>query len=246
MNNTAVDAFAAEAGLVTDANSPTTLLEATLAISELGLAPGNHVLDLPCGAGRHTFALGDMGLVVTGVDIDTASLAIARRRLCGPAVEFLQMDVRDVFKLGSRFDAVVSYFSCIGYLEDEVADRAAVMAMAQTLKPGGGMLLSTANARAAAPSGLTRANYQADAFAIERTDNYDPLSGRLERRYEINDMRNGSRRLLRHTRRLYLRCEILNLLYQAGIHPVRTLGDYSGGDFIEDASPHAIYVGRRR
>lgn len=38
-------------------------------IAELNLTQGQHLLDIPCGAGRHAIELAKSGFQVTGIDI---------------------------------------------------------------------------------------------------------------------------------------------------------------------------------
>ncbi len=83
--------------------------EVDFLVERLGLEPGDRVLDVGCGPGRHALALAERGMVVTGVDIsrrfvDLANTAAAERDL--PAT-FQRVDAR---RLGfdGTFDAVIS------------------------------------------------------------------------------------------------------------------------------------------
>src|SRR5436853_7596270 len=52
-----------------------TLQEVNFAVRELKLQPGQHILDIPCGFGRHTIELAKRGFNVTGADISETFLA---------------------------------------------------------------------------------------------------------------------------------------------------------------------------
>jgi len=54
--------------------------QARAVVRLLGLAPGARVLDVACGAGRHAFALREIGIEVIGVDLSPALLRAAVRR----------------------------------------------------------------------------------------------------------------------------------------------------------------------
>ena len=43
--------------------------EVDFLLSEFNLQPGQHILDIPCGFGRHTVELAKKGFSITGVDI---------------------------------------------------------------------------------------------------------------------------------------------------------------------------------
>lgn len=62
------------------------------------------VLDAGCGTGRVGIELSTRGIDVVGVDVDASMLATARSR--GPAVEWIESDLRSL-DLGRTFDVVV-------------------------------------------------------------------------------------------------------------------------------------------
>lgn len=76
----------------------------------LAAAPGQRVLDLGCGTGRHAGLLAGQGVRVLGMDQDSAMLAKAR--VDHPALAFIEADARsfDLATLGQHepFDACLS------------------------------------------------------------------------------------------------------------------------------------------
>ncbi len=70
---------------------------------------GKTVLDIGCNAGFYSFQLHERGAVVTGIDHDPHYLEQARfaAEVLEADVEFRQMDVYDVEKLGRNFDYVL-------------------------------------------------------------------------------------------------------------------------------------------
>ncbi len=75
-------------------------------VDVLGLGPGDRVLDVGCGPGRHAHALGRRGIEVVGVDISQRFVDIARRD-APPGVSFERLDAR-ALPYESEFDAVIS------------------------------------------------------------------------------------------------------------------------------------------
>src|SRR5262245_60115403 len=63
------------------------------------LIPGFSVLDLGCGAGRHSKYLACRGFDVTGIDLSAESLKRARAGE-GPNLRFLRQDMRLPFRAG--------------------------------------------------------------------------------------------------------------------------------------------------
>jgi tRNA (mo5U34)-methyltransferase len=71
---------------------------------------GKTVLDIGCNAGFYSLEMKRRGAArVVGIDSDEAYLAQARfaAEVVGAAIEFRQLDVYDVAKLGERFDVVL-------------------------------------------------------------------------------------------------------------------------------------------
>src|SRR5215471_15204345 len=60
------------------------------------LRPGQRILDIACGGGRHSLAMARRGAIVTGIDLGPVAIATAERRAkkAGLRVEFVQTDVR--------------------------------------------------------------------------------------------------------------------------------------------------------
>ncbi|MCQ4349644.1 MAG: class I SAM-dependent methyltransferase [Sulfolobales archaeon] len=80
---------------------------------------GRDVLDVPCGIGRISHSLSELGYNVVGVDISERLLEVAKAR--SPKVTFLKGDMRrlkDV--IGDRkFDLVINIFNSLGYYSEE-------------------------------------------------------------------------------------------------------------------------------
>lgn len=75
------------------------------------------ILDMGCGTGNHDLPLATRGYEVTGLDLSSDQLTVARRKAdaAGLAVRFVRGDMRS-FDLGRPFDAAVCMFGAFGYL----------------------------------------------------------------------------------------------------------------------------------
>jgi SAM-dependent methyltransferase len=136
-----------------------TAQEVAYLIDALGLHPGDTVLDVGCGPGRHAHALAERGMLVHGIDISQRFVDLATANAPVGAT-FERMDARDLVSqpdLAARCDAVICL--CQGAFglmtrtaenetDDDVADDDVVVlsGIARALRPGGRLALSAFNA----------------------------------------------------------------------------------------------------
>lgn len=115
----------------------------TVEFDHLQVAPGHRVLDLGCGAGRHTYAALERGANVTGVDLDGELLVqVAEMSFAliegghvppGATAAFIEGDATRLPFADASFDRVI-----VSEVLEHVPDDAAAMAeVARILKPDG-------------------------------------------------------------------------------------------------------------
>ena len=183
----------------------------------LGVAPGDRILDAPCGHGRIANALAGEGFRVTGVDnsrpfLDLAAASAAKR---GVEVDYLEGDLRDL-PVDGPFDAVVCWFTSFGYFDD--ADNRRVLAeFARVLPPGGRLGIEMMHhdgfVRRFSPAPASSMVQRGDDVMIDTT-RFEPSTGR-----SITDRivhRQGSVRRSRHEVRLPTVPEFTEWLGEAG------------------------------
>jgi SAM-dependent methyltransferase len=124
--------------------------EVAFLVDELDLRPGQRVLDVGCGPGRHARALGERGIEVVGVDIAQRFVDLAR--IDAPdGVTFDRLDARDL-PFDAEFDAVISLCQGAFGLAGGAAatgpdpDGAVLDGMARALRPGGRLAVSAFSA----------------------------------------------------------------------------------------------------
>ena len=112
-----------------------------------GLQPshGASVLDLGCGAGRHSKYLASKALEVTGMDLAAASIREAKKSEQS-RLRFLRHDMRVPFGR-SVFDYVFNFFTSFGYFDEPREHTAVVRNIATSLRDGGRLVLDYLNVR---------------------------------------------------------------------------------------------------
>lgn len=208
----------------------------------LHLRPGTRVLDLACGAGRHSIELAKRGYAVVGYDLSTALLRVARAaaRKVSVRVKFVRGDMRDLPYRG-EFDAVVNLFTSFGYFEQPGEDRKVLAGVARALKPRGKFLMERFNRESLAtvlPSQSWRV--RDDGSVILYEDTFDILHGRYETRQIVID-RTGTRE--HHASvRAYTFPELKELLDGAGVHVHRVLGGLDRSPYTASSRRIVVYA----
>jgi len=190
----------------------------------LHLRKGSRILDVACGAGRHTIGLAKRGYRVTGFDLSRALLAEARKaaRRAQAKATFVQGDMR---RLGYRnaFDAAISMFTSFGYFDRPEEDRLVLRGIARALRPRGKFLMELFN-RDSLVATLPNQSWQArdDGAVVLEDASFDLLRGRFETRQIVID-RKGTREFTASVR-AYTLAELKEMLDSVGLFVHRALG----------------------
>ncbi|MFN0059522.1 MAG: class I SAM-dependent methyltransferase [Planctomycetota bacterium] len=216
--------------------------EVRFAVDALGLAPGAHVLDLCCGAGRHFRELRARALRVVGLDRSRPLLAAARRALGGGA-ELVEADMRRL-PFASAFDAVFLFFTSFGYFRTDDDNRRVLVEIARVLRPGGALLLDIAD-KASLVRGLVPASRrELDGRVIEESRRITADGKRVEK-LACMTLSDGGVKRFGESVRLYDREELAGEFRAAGLRLDRCYGDFDGSEQRPGISPRLIAIARR-
>lgn len=215
--------------------------EAAAVIRMLQLEPGQKILDLACGFGRHSIVLAERGFSVTGYDLSESFLKKARDLADSLAVglELTRGDMRDIPYEG-EFDAVINMFTAFGFFENEEEDLKVLMGVYKALKPGGQFLMDVVNREYALTQTLRRRWTQENGMYMLEERFFDYFRSRMELVNKLI-LTTGEIKEATYSIRLYTLTEMLDLFNAAGLVLTDVYGDF-GGDFYNADSPRMILV----
>lgn len=105
--------------------------------------PGETLLDLACGKGRHALAFAKHNLDVTGVDLSKESI-IHAQRYEQENLHFFVHDMRNIFRV-NYYNYVCNLFTSFGYFQKPNDNLLAAKSIFVSLKPAGIFLIDFVN-----------------------------------------------------------------------------------------------------
>lgn len=108
----------------------------------LALPKTHHIVDLPCGKGRHSIYLNSLGYQVTGADLSKNSIEFAKQF----KTETLHFEVWDMRKpYENKYNAIFNLFTSFGYFVEDEDDILVLQNMKNGLKKGGVLVFDFLN-----------------------------------------------------------------------------------------------------
>jgi len=198
----------------------------------LGLRQGSKLLDLFCGAGRHSIELARRGCASTGIELNPEYLELARQAAKGMVhpPNFIQGDVRSV-DFGKGYDAAIVMFQSFGYFSD-AEDRLVLRKVFEALKPGGRFLIEILNRDWILKNYAEVQDTVIDGIRVVEQRKFDPLTSRNNftiRRYEA-----GGIVTKRGSWRLYPAYEMKNILEGIGFRFAGGYADLGKAPLMQD------------
>jgi SAM-dependent methyltransferase len=211
--------------------------------SRLGLKPGIHIADLPCGPGRHSKTFAELGAQVTGLDLSWVMIDHAEKLAANliPRPRFLKGDLR-VLPFASEFDLVVNLFTSFGYFEDEPNNEQVFSELSRVLIPSGTLLIDVINPPWLldhfTPENLIKTS------SLEAVIHKELIHGGRRITKQIHLTHNGESRDIVEAVNLYDTEDLNSLAARHGLVPFDLWGNYDGAPYTEN-SPRLVFLARK-
>jgi SAM-dependent methyltransferase len=214
--------------------------EADLAVAllraNLPWRAGLRILDVGCGAGRHTRALAAAGGQVTGIDLSRALLSRAQK--CTGA-SFARADMRRLPVRAGTMDLVVNLFTSFGYFSSDAEHAEVLTAMIQTLRPQGWFAIDFLHAATVIEALVPEADMVLAGTPVHVTKRLSDDHRSVEKTIRLADGRSFVERV-----RLFTPTDLQRMIEEAGAGVRCRFGDYAGGP-LSAGAPRAILLAER-
>ncbi len=213
------------------------------------LPPGARVFDQGCGPGRLIAPLRQVGAIVEGIDLVPSYIEQARSRAVAVGLDPAGFRVGDIACDTSQepVDLVISWWTCLGYADDDAANALPLARALESLCPGGAYAIDTLHTpgvlRGFLPETRSETPTPDGPLRLHRLSRLDVENGVLHKRWTWTLPGGRTREI--HTRlRLYMPHEWRRMLEAAGFADVRAFGDLDAQPLGPD-SPRLILLARR-
>lgn len=214
--------------------------ELELLVETLEFGPGDRVLDVFCGYGRHALPLARMGTDVVGVDISTESIdelqKEAKRKkapLLALVADFMAIDPITVGEPGSFRAAYCLGNSFCFFPRPQM--QAFLQRVADYLEPGGRWLVHSNMVAESFLPGFQEFAWLpvGDTLRVLAEHQYDPMNSMVEQRltyYRHSDKAVETAHRTAHYY-IYTIAELLGMMTLAGLQPLTCYGTADGDDY---------------
>jgi SAM-dependent methyltransferase len=203
------------------------------------------ILDLACGAGRHSIELARRGYRVVGIDFKKDYINYCKekaKKLSLDNVKFMQGDMRRLnFK--NKFDFVISIYTSFGYFSDE-ENLKVLKRIANALKKGGKLLIDVNNRdfliKHFGKKGFTKLK---EGYILEER-NFDLSASVITTKWTFLSRNKKKISVSKTVSRAYSYHELKNMLEKVGLKVIKSFGSFKSEKVSFDSN-RLILVGQK-
>jgi cyclopropane fatty-acyl-phospholipid synthase-like methyltransferase len=213
-----------------------------LILENISVNAGAKVLDMACGAGRHSILFSQKGFDVTAVDLSPMLLQVAEKRAAQEKVkiDFIRSDLRK-FSVEKKFSLAVNLFTSFGYFEDDEQNYGILDTANKHLKAEGFFVLDYFNKRYIEKNLVPHSEDEIPGGRIIQDRKIE--GKRVNKNIEIHkDVKTLN---YRESVRMYSIDELKSALIQRKFAIKKVFGDFNGNPFDIETSPRIILISQK-
>lgn len=212
----------------------------------LGLREGALVLDLCCGAGRHSRGLAAAGYRVIGMDLSMDLLQAAQAESDGKKtnrIDYVRGDMRCLPFGESVFDGGINVFTSFGYFTEDAENLRSLREASRVLKPGAPFVMDFFNLKPTLRNLVPRSEKTVGEMQIEERRFYRRNSKRIEKVTRFSNACGTEAR--KESVRAFSPAELLSLFRKSGLRVIERFGDLEGSAFDLEQSPRCVLLAEK-
>lgn len=213
-----------------------------LITKNIKIEKGSKVLDLACGAGRHSILFAKNGFDVTAIDISDNLLTVARKTAekLELKIDFIKSDLRK-FHTPEKFHLIINLFTSFGYFENDAENVEVIKNAFQHLADNGYFILDFFNINYL-KNNLIPVSYDKIEDKIIKQERVI-VGNRIFKKIVIT--KKGIEKSYYESVRAYTKEELFALFKNSELMVDRIYGDYLGNYFEEGSSPRIIIIAKK-
>lgn len=208
-----------------------------LSITEI--EPGGRILDIGCGAGRHSIELARRGYDVLGIDPSEVMIAAAKEKAAEEMVnlEFRQLRGEDL-NFDGEFDLVICLFTTLGQVNDQQDNHQLLFNSFRALESGGHLIVELQQPGWVEAHIKTEERLGSGDSYVDVQRNYDKSQKLVTEIFTRISPKGQQVYMLRY--RLFNQDEIKQLLGNAGFSEIKVYGGYERTPLVDDCPAMVI------
>ena len=210
-----------------------------LILENVKLKPDASILDMACGAGRHSIILARKNFKVTAVDLSENLLSVARQTASDEhlSINFIQSDIRN-FTSNQSFNLVLNLFTSFGYFESDEENFSVLQKAYNLLEKDGFFVLDYFNSEYLKKNLISFSKKEIEGGKIIEQRKIE--SSRCIKKITI--LKNDNTSEYEESVKMYEKDELAVMLNKIGFDIYKTFGDFLGNEFNHLQSHRLIMI----